>query len=146
MNDLVTIYDLFKTFGEGHSMVNEFKLLNSLDDLETIEVDHRGLYIVLEDANISRDEGSPVYDVMFNVVIVDKIPSDDPIALMNSNQENLFVMGQLQDYFQQNLDGEQSFQEVNMRGFSADDYNITSAISGATFIVGRNPYVRDIDV
>lgn len=146
MNDLVTIYDLFKTFGEGHSMVNEFKLLNSLDDLETIEVDHRGLYIALEDANISRDEGSPVYDVMFNVVIVDKIPSDDPIALMNSNQENLFVMGQLQDYFQQNLDGEQSFQEVNMRGFSADDYNITSAISGATFIVGRNPYVRDIDV
>ena len=146
MNDLVTIYDLFKTFGEGHSMVNEFKLLNSLDDLETIEVDHRGLYIALEDANISRDEGSPVYDVMFNVVIVDKIPSDDPIALMNSNQENLFVMGQLQDYFQQNLDGEQSFQEVNMRGFSADDYNITSAISGATFIVGRNPYVRDNDV
>ena len=146
MNDLVTIYDLFKTFGEGHSMVNEFKLLNSLDDLETIEVDHRGLYIALEDANISRDEGSPVYDVMFNVVIVDKIPSDDPIALMNSNQENLFVMGQLQDYFQQNLDWEQSFQEVNMRGFSADDYNITSAISGATFIVGRNPYVRDIDV
>ena len=146
MNDLVTIYDLFKTFGEGHSMVNEFKLLNSLDDLETIEVDHRGLYIALEDANISRDEGSPVYDVMFNVVIVDKIPSDDPIALMNSNQENLFVMGQLQDYFQQNLDGEQSFQEVNMRGFSADDYNITSAISGATFIVGRNPYLRDIDV
>lgn len=146
MNDLVTIYDLFKTFGEGHSMVNEFKLLNSLDDLETIEIDHRGLYIALEDANISRDEGSPVYDVMFNVVIVDKIPSDDPIALMNSNQENLFVMGQLQDYFQQNLDGEQSFQEVNMRGFSADDYNITSAISGATFIVGRNPYVRDIDV
>ena len=146
MNDLVTIYDLFKTFGEGHSMVNEFKLLNSLDDLETIEVDHRGLYIALEDANISRDEGSPVYDVMFNVVIVDKIPSDDPVALMNSNQENLFVMGQLQDYFQQNLDGEQSFQEVNMRGFSADDYNITSAISGATFIVGRNPYVRDIDV
>lgn len=146
MNDLVTIYDLFKTFGEGHSMVNEFKLLNSLDDLQTIEIDHRGLYIALEDANISRDEGSPVYDVMFNVVIVDKIPSDDPIALMNSNQENLFVMGQLQDYFQQNLDGEQSFQEVNMRGFSADDYNITSAISGATFIVGRNPYVRDIDV
>jgi hypothetical protein len=146
VNDLVTIYDLFKTFGDGHSMVNEFKLLNSLDDLQDIEISHRGLYIALEDANISRDEGSPVYDVMFNVIIVDKVPLDDSIALMNSNQENLFVMGQLQDYFQKNLDGEQSFQEVNMRGFSADDYNITSAISGATFIVGRNPYIRDIDV
>ena len=146
MNDLVTIYDLFKTFGDGHSMVNEFKLLNSLDDLQDIEINHRGLYIALEDANISRDEGSPVYDVMFNVIIVDKVPLDDSIALMNSNQENLFVMGQLQDYFKKNLDGEQSFQEVNMRGFSADDYNITSAISSATFIVGRNPYIREIDL
>lgn len=146
MNDLVTIYDLFKTFGEGHSMVNEFKLLNSIDDLQDIELSHRGLYIALEDANISRESGSPVYDVMFNVVIVDKAPFEDPTALMNSNQENLFVMGQLQDYFQENLDGEQSFQEVSMRGFSAEDYNITSAISTATFIVGRNPYLRDIDI
>ena len=146
MNDLVTIYDLFKTFGDGHSMVNEFKLLNSIEDLQNIEINHRGLYIALEDANISREDGSPVYDVMFNVIIVDKVPLDDAVALMQSNQENLFVMGQLQDYFQKNLDGEQSFQEVNMQGFSAEDYNITSAISTATFIVGRNPYIKGIDI
>lgn len=146
MNDLITIYELFEQFGTDHSMVNEFKLLNSIDDLQNIEIAHRGLYISLDNANISRDAASPIYEVDFDIVIVDRVVLDDPTALMNSNQENLFVMGQLQDYFIQNLDGEQSFQEVSMRGFSSEDFNITSCISNATFVVGRNPYLRDIDI
>lgn len=146
MNDLLTIYELFEQFGSNHSMVSEFKLLNSLDDLQEVEINHRGLFIALEDANISRDAGNPVYDVNFNIVIVDRVALNDPVGLINSNQENLFVMGQLQDYFIQNLDGEQSFQEVSMRGFSSEDYNITASVSNATFVVGRNPYLRDIDI
>lgn len=146
MNDLITIYELFEQFGSDHHMVSEFKLLNSLDDLQEIEINHRGLYIALEDANISREDGSPIYDVNFNIVIVDKVILNEPVGLINSNQENLFVMSQLQDYFIQNLDGEQSFQEVSMRGFSSEDYNITACVSNATFIIGRNPYLRDIDI
>ena len=146
MNDLLTIYELFEQFGNNHSMVSEFKLLNSLDDLQEVEINHRGLFIALENANISRDAGNPVYDVNFNIVIVDRVSLNDPVGLINSNQENLFVMGQLQDYFIQNLDGEQSFQEVSMRGFSSEDYNITASLSNATFVVGRNPYLRDIDI
>lgn len=145
MNDLTTIYELFEQFGTNHSMVNEFKLLNTLEDLEDIEINHRGLFISLEDANISREDANPVYDVNFNIVVVDKVAVDDPLGLINSNQENLFVMGQLQDYFIQNLDGEQSFQEVSMRGFSSEDYNITASISNATFIVGRSTSLKDID-
>jgi len=146
VNDLLTIYELFEQFGSNHSMISEFKLLNSLDDLQEVEINHRGLFIALEDANISRDAGNPVYDVNFNIVIVDRVALNDPVGLINSNQENLFVMGQLQDYFIQNLDGEQSFQEVSMRGFSSEDYNITASVSNATFVVGRNPYLRDIDI
>jgi hypothetical protein len=127
-------------------MVNEFKLLNSVDDLQNIEISHRGLFISLDNANISRDDNTPIYEVDFDIIIVDKVSLNDPVGLMNSNQENLFVMGQLQDYFIQNLDGDQSFREVSMRGFSSADYNITSCISNATFIVGRNPYLRDIDL
>lgn len=127
-------------------MVDEFKLLNSLDDLEKMDMKYRGVYIALNDANISRELANPVYDVNIDIVIVDRTPLNNPQALVNSNQENLFVMGQLQDYFIQNLDGEQSFQDVSMRGFSSDDYNITSAISSATFVIGRNPYLKDIDI
>lgn len=146
MNDLITIYELFEEFGNDHNMVNEFKLLSSLEDLQNIEIDHRGMYIALENADISREGASPVYEVMFDVVVVDRVPLNNPKALMSSNQENLFVISQLQDYFIQNLSGEQSFQEVSMRGFSAEDRNITAAVTSATFIVGRNPYIKDIDL
>lgn len=146
MNDLITIYELFEQFGTGHHMVNEFQLLSSLEDLQNIEIDHRGMYIALENADISREGASPVYEVTFDVVVVDRVPLNDPKALMSSNQENLFVISQLQDYFIQNLSGEQSFQEVSMRGFSAEDRNITAAVTTAAFVVGRNPYLKDIDL
>lgn len=146
MTDLTSIYELFNDFGSNHNMISEFKLLNSLDDLEKIDMDYRGMYIALNDADISREDGNPVYDVNFDIVLVDRVPTNNPQALMNSNQENLFVMGQLQDYFVQNLDGEQSFREVSMRGFSSEDYNITSAVSSATFIIGRSPYIKGIDI
>lgn len=146
MTDLTSIYELFNEFGSNHNMISEFKLLNSLDDLENIDMDYRGMYIALNDADISREDGNPVYDVNFDIVLVDRVAKNNPQALMNSNQENLFVMGQLQDYFVQNLDGEQSFREVSMRGFSSEDYNITSAVSSATFIIGRSPYIKGIDI
>jgi hypothetical protein len=137
---------MFEQFGTNHNMVSEFKLLNSLEDLEKIEMNYRGMYISLNDANISRENSNPVYDISIDIVVVDRILLNDPVALINSNQENLFVMGQLQDYFIQNLSGEQNFQEVNIQGFSDDDYNITAAISNATFVLGRTPYVKGIDV
>lgn len=146
MNDLISIYELFEEFGATHNMLSEFKLLNSIEDLEKIEMGYRGMYIALNDANISREDSNPIYDINFDIVVVDRTDKDDSLALINSNQENLFVMGQLQDYFIQNLDGSQSFQEVSMRGFSNDDYNITAAISNATFVVSRFPYLKGIDI
>lgn len=146
MTDLLSIYNMFEQFGTNHNMVSEFKLLNSLEDLEKIEMNYRGMYISLNDANISRENSNPVYDISIDIVVVDRILLNDPVALINSNQENLFVMGQLQDYFIQNLSGEQNFQEVNIQGFSDDDYNITAAISNATFVLGRTPYIKGIDV
>ena len=146
MNDLIDIYELFEQFGTTHSMISEFKLLNTLDDLENIEMNYRGMYIALNTADISREGGSPVYDVSFDIVIVDRVALEDSKGLVLSNQENLFVSGQLQDYFIQYLKGAQVFGEVNLRGFNAEDYNITAAVTSATFVVGRNPYSRDIDV
>ena len=146
MNDLVTIYELFKEFGDSHGKINEFKLIGSLEDLQQVEVSHRGMYVNLDSANVSRDGNNPVYDILFNVIIIDKVALDDELGLINSNQENLFIMGQLQDYFGQNLLGEERFDEVNLQGFSADDYNITTATANCSFSVGRNPDNRGIDV
>ena len=146
MNDLITIYEHFEQFGTNHSMVNDFKLLNTLEDLNSENVNHRCMYVVLDEADISRENASPVYDVSFTVVLADKAPSNDPIGVILSNQENLFVLSQLQDYFILNLKGEQEFGNVALRGFSANDGNITAAVTSARFVVGRNPYNRDIDM
>lgn len=146
MNDLITIYGLFKEFGQGHNMIKEFKLIGSLEDLQNIEIDHRGLYIHLNSANISRDNNSPVYEIYFDVIIVDKVPLDEEVALMVSNQENLFIMGQLQDYFGQNFTGTERFDEINTQGFSADSCNLTTATTSCSFVVARNPYNREIDI
>lgn len=127
-------------------MVNEFKLLGSLEDLQNIESNYRGLYVNLDSANISRSGNSPVYDVTFNVIVVDRVALNDEVGLISSNQENLFVMNQLQDWFGQNLLGEERFDEINLQGFSADEYNITTATANCSFSVGRNPDNRDIDV
>jgi hypothetical protein len=127
-------------------MISEFKLIGSLEDLQQVEVSHRGMYVNLDSANVSRDNNNPVYDILFNVIIIDKVALDDEMGLINSNQENLFVMGQLQDYFGENLLGEDRFDEVNLQGFSADDYNITTATANCSFSVGRNPSNRGIDV
>ena len=80
------------------------------------------------------------------MIIIDKVALYDELGLINSNQENLFIMGQLQDYFGQNLLGEDRFDEVNLQGFSADDYNITTATANCSFSVGRNPDNRGIDI
>jgi len=42
--------------------------------------------------------------------------------------------------------GEDRFDEVNLQGFSADDYNITTATASCSFSVGRNPSNRSIDI
>ncbi len=146
MNDLITIYELFKDFGDNHNLINEFKLIGSLEELQSIEVKHRGIYIHLEGANLSRSNNNPVYELTFNVIVIDKVPLQEDLALMHSNQENLFVVSQLQDYFGQNMSGEERFEDVSTQGFSGEDHNITTATTSCSFIVGRNPFTRGIDL
>ncbi len=146
MNDLITIYELFKEFGDNHNLISEFKLIGSLEELQTIEVKHRGLYVHLDGANLSRLNNNPVYEISFNVIVVDKVPLNEDLALMHSNQENIFVISQLQDYFGQNMSGEERFQDVNAQGFSAEDFNITTATTSCSFVIARNPYNREIDL
>ena len=145
MTHLLEIYNLLEAFGTSHNMVSEFKLLNALDDLESMELSYRGMYVCLDDADISREDNNPVYDVRWNVVIVDKTEINNPKASILSNQENLFVIGQLQDYLIRESTGNQEFDTVSMKGFVSGDYNITSAVTSVSFSTGRKGYDVNID-
>jgi len=144
MNNLTSLYKTIKAFSEGNKMVNQFLLVGSEDELNQREFDYRTLVMLPMEANLSRELNNPVYTLDFGIFILDRVFVDDSLAQMSSTQENIHIMGQLQDYLlQQNLDVD--FQEVELNTAIADDYNITVAMADFSINLARNPYVRDID-
>jgi hypothetical protein len=144
MNNLTSLYKTIKAFAEGNKMVNQFLLVGSEDELNQREFDYRTLVMMPMEANLSRELNNPVYTLEFGIFILDRVFLNDSLAQMSSTQENIHVMGQLQDYLlQQNLDVD--FQDVDLDTSLGDDYNITVAMAEFSVNLSRNPYIRDID-
>ena len=79
----------------------------------------------------------------FGAIVIDKIGEDDDLESIISSEENLFVIGQLQDYLiQEGYDVE--FGEVELVSAMGEEYNITSAMSDFSVVLARKPYTRGI--
>lgn len=145
MNNFSSLYNVVKSFGELHNMINEVVLVNSEDELDNREFNYRSMVIMPLEANISRNLNSPVYDIGFGIIIIDKVLSENDEANIQSIEENIFVIGQFQDYLEtEGYDAE--FGSVDLSNTNMDDYNITTAITDFTFTVARKPYNRGIDI
>lgn len=144
MNNLREIYDRIRLFAEGHHMVNQFNFLSSEDEFQHMEFDYRSLIVIPSKSNISRDLSSPVYTLSFSVLILDKAMARNELATIQSIEENIFVVGQLQDYMLQ-FGIEVDFEDVEITSASASDYNITSVICDFDVVLGRKPYINGID-
>jgi hypothetical protein len=59
--------------------------------------------------------------------VVDKCLADDQESLVISMQENLFVVGQVQDFIL-SLDNDVEFEEVSIAQAPTDEYNLTAAV------------------
>ena len=145
MNNLRGIYEAIKDFGERHEMVNEVILVKSEDELESREFNYRTMVVVPIEANISREDNSPVYYIDLGVVMVDKVPSDNDEANINSIDENIFIIGQLQDHLEQ-TEYDVDFGNVDLNSESLDSYNITTAMADFTFTLVRKPFNRTINL
>lgn len=144
MNNLTIIYNEIKGFAQDHNMINEFILVGSEDELSKIEFNYRAMVIMPLEVNLSRELNNPVYELDFAIVIIDRVRLDDSSAYITSTEENIFVMGQLQDFLMQN-ERDVSFEQVDLTTSSADDYNITVAMADFSIKLARKPYVRGID-
>ncbi len=145
MNKLTELYEDIKSFADNHNMVNEFFVANTEEDLNNREFNYRTLALMLIDANISRDLNSPIYTLGFMVVVIDKVKRDDDLQSIRSSEENLFVLGQLQDYLLQ--EGFSTvFGEVELVSVTGEDENMTSAMCDFSVELARNPYIKDIDL
>lgn len=144
MNNLTELYRKIKSFADDHNMVNEFFVANTEEDLNNREFNFKTLALLLLEANISRDLNSPIYTLDFGAIVIDKIGEDDDLESIISSEENLFVIGQLQDYLiQEGYDVD--FGEVELVSAMGEEYNITSAMSDFSVVLARKPYTRGID-
>lgn len=144
MNNLREIYSKIKYFADEHKMVNQFIMVSSEGELENREFDYRSLIIVPSSSNISRDLNSPVYTLTFTAVILDQISSHDPEMSITSMEENIFILGQLQDYMlQQNIDVD--FEDVDLTATALEDYNVTGVYCDFDVRLGRSPYTKGIN-
>lgn len=125
MTTLFDFYKQLKGFVEGHRMINKFKVVGSIEEVDTMNVDARSLFISVESSNISHRLNTN--KVTFALFVVDKCLADDQESLVISMQENLFVVGQIQDFIL-SLDNDVEFEEVSIAQAPNDDYNLTAAV------------------
>lgn len=145
MNSLVELYLKIKSFAEGHNMVSGFAILKNEDDISTREFDYKQLLIIPSEANISRDLNSPVYTLDFGCLIVDRIMMNDDLSYVSIVQENLFIIGQLQDYLiKEGYDV--NFEDIDISSGESEDYNISAAICDFSVVLARKPYYLDTDM
>lgn len=144
MNNLTELYEEIKSFADNHNMVNQFIMTASEDDLQQEEFDYRTLVMIPSASNLSRDLNSPVYTLSFTLVVIDRTLLNDSLASISSIEENIFIVGQLQDKLLQ-LGREVEFNEIELMSSSFEDYNITTAFCDFDVVLPRNPYIRGID-
>jgi len=144
MNNLSDFYQLIKDFCDNHNMINEFIFLGSEQELENREFNYRTFVMIPSSSNISRDLSRPIYTLSFDCALLDKSIGDSEIALVNSTEENLFVVGQLQDYLIQQ-DENCYIDDVDVVNMISEDENITSAMFELTMSFARKNYNVGID-
>ena len=144
MNNLSDFYQLVKDFCDSHNMINEFLFLGSEQDLENRDFNYRTAILNPSNSNISRDLSRPIYTLSFDAAVLDKCPSGDEMALVKSTEENLFVVGQLQDYLIQQ-DENCYIDDVDVINYLTEDDNVTSAMFGITVSFARKNYNAGID-
>ena len=144
MNNLTKLYTKIKDFADSHNMVNEFILAGSEDELSQREFNYRTMVMLPLEANLSRELNNPVYELDFGIIVIDRTMLDDSLGYISSTEENVFVIGQLQDFLlQDNIDA--SFDNVELTTSTGEDYNVTIAMTDFSVKLARQPYVRDID-
>jgi len=145
MNNLSDFYQLIKEFCADHNMINQFLFLGSEEDLQNREFNYRSVILIPSKSNVSRDLSRPIYTLSFDAAVLDKCMSSDELAFVKSTEENLFVVGQLQDYLIQQ-DENCYIEDVDVMNISSEDENITSAMFEVTVSFARNNYKKGIDI
>ena len=127
MNNLLQLYDVTSSFAERHRMISEFGVLGSEEEIGSVDFKYRSMQLVVSSSNISRELNRPTLRLNFSLIIMDKTVVDDARARLISTEENIFVIGQYQDYLLQQ-DNDVEFEDIEVVSINdSEDYVITVA-------------------
>lgn len=144
MNNLLQLYDVTSDFAERHRMISEFGVLGSEEEIGSVDFEYRSMQLVVSSSNISRELNRPTFQLTFSLIVMDKTVADDARARLLSTEENIFVIGQYQDYLlQHNNDVE--FGDVEVVSIdNEDDYVVTVAYCDFSVNFARKGYTNAI--
>ena len=142
MNNLFDFYKAVEDFANRHRMIDSFKVIGSMDELDTENIKHRSMYVSIESTNISR--ANNYVSVRLNVFVIDKCFSDDQDSQVLATQENIFVLGELQDYIL-TLGNDVSFDEIVIAQAPETEYTATAAICEAEILFDRTSYCSSLE-
>ena len=142
MDGLSSLYNKVKEFASGHKMVNEFYFARNEQELRNKDFNYRTIVLMPTEGNISRDLNSPIYTIDFALIVLDKAIYDNDANAVNVIEENIFVIGQLQDYLIKE-DYNVDFENIDIMTMNDENYTVSSAIADFSVQLARKPYVMD---
>lgn len=145
MKTLSDLYEEVKAFADNHPLINEFVLVGDESELGGREFEFRSLALMPSRSNISRELNRPTYELTFILILFDRVDSTNDLGAILSSEENIFVIGQLQDHLLQLIDeADVEFNDIDIINATGSDYNVTSAICEFTVVLPRSPYIKTI--
>ena len=144
MKNLTVFYNTIKGFCDDHNMINQFMLLGSERELNSEDFDYRTFVMIPNRSNISRDLARPVYTLTFDCAILDKCDGNSELSSITSTEENIFVVGQLQDFLTA-TDENCYIEDIDVENYVTEDNNVTSVYFELTVAFARKNYNAGID-
>lgn len=126
MNELSHLAKSIKNFCDSHSMVESFEYVDDVARIEQLGSAFRRVIIFPLSYEINAD----TYLVSFGLVVQDKIRGLDFVAHIKSQEANMYIIGELEEYLYQ-IDNDITITDTTFVPDDTNDAgeNVTAAVA-----------------
>lgn len=94
MNQLTDLLTAIRNFMDRHRMVTSYNEISVIDELEELGSEFRRVTTF----PLSFELDDDMIAITYGIVIQDKVRGGDMLQFAKSNEQNIFILSQLQDY------------------------------------------------
>ena len=101
-------------YAKGHGMIAQVHIVKGESELDTMVFDEKTLVLVIDSANISNEDGNPIYTIRFIAAVVGR-GKYGQLGPTVEVEESLFIMSQIQDWVDDYTNGVGEFGEIDIQ-------------------------------